>query len=63
MIFPQKKSNFTRFFSRGLYSPPTPHSRDDPQAWINATPDPQKFLYVPGVYKMTKVLEDGRENG
>ena len=24
---------------------------------------PQKFWYVPKVHKMTKVLQDGRENG
>ena len=24
---------------------------------------PKKFWYVPGVHKMTNVLEDGRENG
>ena len=36
-------------------TPPSPE-QDDP-------PDPPKFWYVAEVYKMTKFLEDGRENG
>ena len=37
-------------------TPPPSPDQDDPP------PTPQ-FLYVPAVYKMTKVLEDERENG
>ena len=35
-----------------------------PQARLNYHPNqPQKFWYVPEVYKMTKFMEDGRKNG
>ena len=40
--------------NRDLYSPP--NSKVPP-------PPKKKDLYVPEVYKMTKVLEDWRENG
>ena len=43
--------------------PPDPQTRKyPPQGQSKMTSDPQ-FLYVQEVYKMTKVLEDGRENG
>ena len=48
----------------GLYSPRPPQTPAYPQARRNYPPNqPQKFWYVPEVYKMKKVLEDGKENG
>ena len=41
--------------TRDLNSPRPPNSK--------VPPDPQKFWYVAEVDKMTKVLDDGRENG
>ena len=46
-------------YLRDLYSPP-------PTPPLKTTPlpsQPQKFCYVQVVNKITKVLEDGRENG
>ena len=52
----------------GIYTapqPPLPTKRESScQARRNyPTNRPQKFWYVPEMYKMTKVLEYGRENG
>ena len=43
---------------------PTPHLRADPPNLAQRPPNQyHKFCYVQELYKMTKVLEDGRENG
>ena len=43
---------------------PPPQTRDEPQARINDPPNqPQKIWHVREVYKMKRVLEEGRENG
>ena len=53
---------------RDLYSPPQPPPKskvieNTPQSPGELPPNqPQKFFAVPEVQKMTKVLEDGREN-
>ena len=46
-------------------SPDSPQTRDYPQARRNYPPpnQPKNFFYVPEVYNMRKILEDGRENG
>ena len=45
-----------------IQSQTTPKLESTPQARIKTIPTP-KFCYVQEVYKMTKVLEEGRENG
>ena len=48
----------------GVYTAPHPQTRKYPQSRRNYPQNqPPKFWYVPEVYKMTKVLEDGIENG
>ena len=44
--------------------PPLPPKREStPQARRNYPANkPQQFWYVPEVYKMTKIMEDGKEN-
>ena len=43
---------------------PPPQTRDNPKARLNnPSNQPQKFWNVPEVYKIAKVLEDGREKG
>ena len=57
--------NCSKFQIRVLYSPrPLPKLESTPQTG-GTTPPPnqaQKFWYVEEVHKMTKVLEEGREN-
>ena len=43
--------------------PDLPQLESPPQALIKMAPPTPKFFFIPDVYKMTKVLEDGRENG
>ena len=50
----------------GIYTaprpPPLPNSKVPPKPGETTRPSqPQKFCYVSEVYKMTKVLEDGRK--
>ena len=46
-----------KFYNGQGFIQPPPNSKVPPPS------QPRKFWYVPEVYKMTKVLEDGRENG
>ena len=48
---------------QGFIQPPTPQTESTPQARRNYPPQKKKVWYVPEVYKMTKVVEYGRENG
>ena len=52
-------------FNAGIYTAPQTRKYHPPPsaAKVPTHPTPPQIWYVPEVYKMTKALEDGRENG
>ena len=64
----QKKNNLetirrNQISEAVVYTAPQPTPPKKKKTRRNYPTNPEIFWYVPEVYKMSKVLEDGRENG